>query len=1552
MLRRDGRAVRLFPFAILFRGPARILFKTFIAACAVALAVPMLHAVAPPAVTWGGETFVSPSNGSGTTAMLGPQSVAVDASGNVYVVDNGQAVLKDTPQPGGGYSESVIFAASSSANLWAVAVDSSGTVYVTDLTNGNVTSLTPPTSGAGAYTPAQILSGFGEPLGIAVDSGGNLYIVEGFTRTVWKETLSGSGYTQTAIAGANQGLSAPTSVALDPAGDVYIADYSQWVFKAVPSGSGGTYNTTAVATCQYPPVAIAVDGNRNIFLAESVSLPNPGRVVQVTASGEFMVALTYWPTGLAVDSSGYLYVTDVNFFSAGAINSYPYKPAVLKATLSGALNLGAEPVLNDGTMNLGVVTFFFHDAVGLASGSVIPSEEFQSGGTLPDSCGFKSYTAGSYCNVLVGFFPMYSGTRNGSVNFVDTSGNVLPNAYVYGTGQGPQMAFLPATASMPANGLSSLLGIASNSLAGFPNSLGGFCTVEGGYVGCGGTDLTGYSFNQAQAVAVDGAQNIYVSDVGTMTVYKMTCSGSPCSFLESQVAAKFDWNPAAIALDISGNVYVGDTENNVVLKETLQPDGTYSESTVATGLGSPAGVAVDGSGNVYIADYADNQVLKETPSALGYTQSIVANSSSSPYKLSQPNAVAADGNGVVYIVDSGNDRVIMETPSGGTYTQSLVADGSWGLVSPVGVAADSTGNVYIADSSLLEVVQANLAVAPSVGFGSVADGSSSTTSVLVFNAGNQTLNAANSGLVLGGSSDFTQAFGIGTLPDCAAGTAFMLIQQTACNLGIQFAPVAGDSGTITGSVTLTDNNLNAYPSAAQTINLSGTATSANKLTPAVTFTPAPTPTYLGGNFTVSASTTNTDSSALTYSYVSGPCAWVSGATFSSSGAGSCVVQANGAATTNFQAASAQQTVSIGKATPVVTFTLAPTLTYLGSNFTVSASTTNTDSSALTYSYVSGPCAWVSGATFSSSGAGSCVVQASGATTTNFQAASAQQTVSIGKATPVVTFTLAPTLTYLGSNFTVSASTTNTDSSALTYSYVSGPCAWVSGATFSSSGAGSCVVQASGATTTNFQAASAQQTVSTGKATPAVTFTPAPTPTYLGGNFTVSASTTNTDSSALTYSYVSGPCAWVSGATFSSSGAGSCVVQASGAATTNFQAASAQQTVSIGKATPVVTFALAPTPTYLGSNFTVSASTTNTDSSALTYSYVSGPCAWVSGATFSSSGAGSCVVQANGATTTNFQAASAQQTVSIGKATATVTLSNLTQTYTGLALYPTATTVPSGLSVAWTGVPDTTVGRYAVTATVNNSNYSSNIASGTFVIQQTTPVINWPTPAPITYGTALSATQLDATANTPGTFIYMPPAGTVLRAGTNTLYVMFTPTDRTDYRSATASVTLTVNRATPVITWATPAAIRYGTPLSSSQLNARASVAGSFVYKPGYGTVLGAGTRTLSATFTPADTGDYYNATATVSITVNPALLTVTATNAQAKYNKPLPLLTYTVTGFVNGDSKSVLSGAPSESTTAKQGSLPGTYPITISEGTLSAANYTFKFVNGTLTITR
>ena len=171
------------------------------------------------------------------------------------------------------------------------------------------------------------------------------------------------------------------------------------------------------------------------------------------------------------------------------------------------------------------------------------------------------------------------------------------------------------------------------------------------------------------------------------------------------------------------------------------------------------------------------------------------------------------------------------------------------------------------------------------------------------------------------------------------------------------------------------------------------------------------------------------------------------------------------------------------------------------------------------------------------------------------------------------------------------------------------------------------------------------------------------------------------------------------------------------------------------------------------------------------------------------------------------------------------------------------------------------------------------------------------------------------------------------------------------KSGTATVTLAVAKTTPTITWATPAAITYGTALGATQLDATTSVPGTFAYTPAAGTVLAAGSRTLSVTFTPTNTISYNTATASVPLTVNKATLTVTAGNASRAYGAANPTFTDTITGFVNGDTSSVVSGTPSLTTTATSTSVPGTYPITAVAGTLSAVNYSFSFVAGTLTVT-
>src|SRR4029077_8838259 len=165
---------------------------------------------------------------------------------------------------------------------------------------------------------------------------------------------------------------------------------------------------------------------------------------------------------------------------------------------------------------------------------------------------------------------------------------------------------------------------------------------------------------------------------------------------------------------------------------------------------------------------------------------------------------------------------------------------------------------------------------------------------------------------------------------------------------------------------------------------------------------------------------------------------------------------------------------------------------------------------------------------------------------------------------------------------------------------------------------------------------------------------------------------------------------------------------------------------------------------------------------------------------------------------------------------------------------------------------------------------------------------------ITYGTALGAAQLGATASVPGSFTYSPAAGALLTAGASQVRsATLTPTDAADYNSATATGTLNVLKATPTLAWANPADIISGTPLGAAQLGATASVPGTFVYAPAAGTVLNVGQgQALSATFTPTNAADYNSAGATATINVLPPNQKATPTVAWANpanitYGTPL-----------------------------------------------------------------
>ena len=191
-----------------------------------------------------------------------------------------------------------------------------------------------------------------------------------------------------------------------------------------------------------------------------------------------------------------------------------------------------------------------------------------------------------------------------------------------------------------------------------------------------------------------------------------------------------------------------------------------------------------------------------------------------------------------------------------------------------------------------------------------------------------------------------------------------------------------------------------------------------------------------------------------------------------------------------------------------------------------------------------------------------------------------------------------------------------------------------------------------------------------------------------------------------------------------------------------------------------------------------------------------------------------------------------------------------------------------------------------------------------------PTLTWATPTGIGYGTPLSGVQLNAAAidatgaAIPGVLVYTPALGTILDAGTQTLSVTFTPTDLLSFTVATKTVSLAVSKANPVITWATPASIPYGTALSGAQLNATAAgvtgaaLPGVFTYTPAGGTVLAPGTHALSVSFTATNALDYNVATGSVNLVVTGVTLS-SFTPSTATLGAGATTVTITGAGFVS-----------------------------------------------------
>ena len=709
-----------------------------------------------------------------------PVGVAVDRNGNLYIASDskyGGAVYEAsgcasgncvTTTLGGGFY-----------NASGVAVDGSGNVYIADTENNAVKEMPPGCASASCVTT---LGGrFKYPWGVAVDVNGNVYVADGKNNAV--KEMPPRCASASCVATLGGGFNGQGGVAVDGSGNVYVSDTGNNAVKEMPAGCDSPACVTTLAAGVTDPAGIAVDVSGNIYLGGN-------NEVRVMAPGCTSTSCMTLPgccfgdsNGVAVDLSGDIYVTGdegLKEILPGGVN-----PAVPGGEILPPVSLGTVAVGATGPpMKL---SFTFSAADSGITASVLTQgakglDFIDAGGGSCDTNGTgHAYNSGDTCTVKVKFAPRYAGPRYGAMVLSDAKG-AIATAYIYGSGQGPQLVFGPATQT----------------------------TLGGG-------------FDSPAGLAVDGSGNVYVAnsnspsnDGGVNGVEEMPagCASSSCV---TSLGGGFS-EPSGVAVDGSGNVYVADNFDGV--KE--MPPGCGSASCVTSlggGFGYPAGVAVDGSGNVYVADSV-NDAVKEMPPGCASSSCVTTLGGGFYF----PFGVAVDGGGNVYVADT-QDYELKVMPPGCT-SSTCVTTLVGGGIAPDGVAVDGGGNVYVGDEYGTGVMELDAASPPSLSFGiSNGTGVQSTDSpqtATLRNIGNAPLSfpVPLTGENPSGSANFTLDSST-TCPEVlTSGSAGTLAGGASCELAVDFIPPT--TGAFSGAVVLTDNNLNASPVVTQSIGLSGT----------------------------------------------------------------------------------------------------------------------------------------------------------------------------------------------------------------------------------------------------------------------------------------------------------------------------------------------------------------------------------------------------------------------------------------------------------------------------------------------------------------------------------------------------------------------------------------------------------------------------------------------------------------------------------------------------------------------------------------------------------
>ena len=643
--------------------------------------------------TFAGQSSIGSADGTGSAArFFNPAGVAVDSAGNVFVADQSNHTIRKISPDG---------VVSTFAGL-------AGSYGSTDGTGSTAR--------------------FCDPRGLAVDSAGNVFVADQNNHVVRKITSAGVVSTIAGLAGSTGSVDGagsvarfhnPFAVTLDSAGNVFVADsLDHTIRKITPAGvvstiaglagNAGSVDGAGSAARFNGPTGVAVDTSGNIYVADTFNQTirkiTPDGTVSTLAglagtsgstNGTGSAARFYGPECLAVDSASNVYVTEWS------------NQTVRKITSAGVVSTIAGLAGSSGST----------DGAGSAARFWNPA------GIAIDAAG----------NLFVAEYSNFTVRKITPAGVVSTLAGLSGNGNT--DGAGPAAGFwMPDSLAVDGNGNAFVADTYNHTIRkitpdGVVSTFAGLAGSLGSVDGTGGAAR----FYYPTGIATDNVGNVYVADWGNKIIRKITSAGavstlaglagSTGSVDGAGSAARFGY-AYAVTVDNAGNVYVADSSNNTIRKIT--PNGVVSTIAGSAGSGagsadgtssaaqfnSPRGLAVDNTGNVYVADYGNHTIRRVTPDGAVATLAGLAGSSGyadgtgSAARFDNPWGLAVDTSGNVFVADNGNSTIRKISPSRVVATIAGLAsnpgsgDGLGSaarLYLPTGVAVDGAATLYVSE---------------------------------------------------------------------------------------------------------------------------------------------------------------------------------------------------------------------------------------------------------------------------------------------------------------------------------------------------------------------------------------------------------------------------------------------------------------------------------------------------------------------------------------------------------------------------------------------------------------------------------------------------------------------------------------------------------------------------------------------------------------------------------------------------------------------------------------------------------------------------------------